>query len=252
MAQPRWSPGTFVWRELMTGDVDGARNFYAGLFGWTWKSQDMGPDGTYWLASNGDQQVCGVYAKTADMRGPSAWWSYVLVEDVDAAAQRCKAASGKVFREPMDIPHVGRFAVLADPWGAGFMPFRASREESPPPQGPPPVGAFCWETLVTPDVNGAVAFYGKVVGFGTGRTPNGEGTVFLAGDRSVADIQAARSGIPSYWATYVAVANAEASWDRAARLGGRIVVPRIDVPKVGTISVVADPDGATLGLFQPG
>jgi predicted enzyme related to lactoylglutathione lyase len=252
MAQPRWCPGTFVWRELMTGDVDGARNFYAGLFGWTWKSQDMGPDGTYWLASNGAQQVCGVYAKTADMVGPSAWWSYVLVEDVDAAVQRCRGAGGKVFREPMDIPIVGRFAVLADPWGAGLMPFRATHEESPPPQGPPPVGAFCWETLVTPDVNGAVAFYGKVVGFGAGRTPNGEGTVFMAGDRSVADIQAARSGIPSYWATYVAVANAEASRDRAARLGGRVVVPRIDVPRVGTISVVADPDGATLGLFQPG
>ncbi len=101
-------------------------------------------------------------------------------------------------------------------------------------------------------MNGAVAFYGKVVGFGTGRTPNGEGAVFMAGDTPVADIQPARPGTPSYWASYVAVANAEASRDRAARLGGRIVVPRIDVPKVGTISVVADPDGATLGLFQPG
>ncbi len=33
--------------------------------------------------------------------------------------------------------------------------------------------------------------------------------------------------------------------------GGRVLEPRIDVPEVGTIAVVADPAGAALGLFQP-
>jgi len=252
MAETRGSPGLFVWRELMTGDVDRARVFYAGLFGWTWNSQDMGPGGTYWLASNGGTQVCGAFAKTADIPGPSAWSSYALVEDVDAAARRCRSSGGKVLREPTDIPDVGRFAVLADPWGAVFLPFRASREESPPPQGRPPVGAFCWETLVTPDVKAAVTFYSQVIGFGTGPMPSGEGTVFTAGGAAVADLQPARAGSPSYWATYVAVASAEATRDRAVQLGGRVVVPRIDVPRVGTVSVIADPDGAALGLFQPG
>jgi predicted enzyme related to lactoylglutathione lyase len=181
---------------------------------------------------------------------PPAWSSYVLVDDVDAAAKRCAAAGGRVLRAPGDIPGVGRFAVLADPWGAVLQPFRAAGEESPPPAMPPPVGAFCWETLVTPEPAKAIAFYGKVIGFGTGRTPSGEGTVFTAGEAMVADVQPARPGGPSYWATYVAVEGAEASRDRAVRLGGKVVVPRIDVPKVGIVSVVADPSGAALGLFQ--
>jgi predicted enzyme related to lactoylglutathione lyase len=249
MAEPRWSAGMFVWRELMTDDVEGARRFYGELFGWTWKSESMGPEGTYWLASLGEKQVGGMMAKPRGVPMPSAWSSYVLVDDVDAATRRCTAAGGQVLKEPMDIPNVGRFAVLSDPWRAVFLPFRASGEES---EGParPGVGAFCWETLVTPDPAAAARFYGTVIGFGTGKTPSGEGTVFTAGEFPVADLQPARSGGPSYWATYVAVESAEASRDRAASLGGKVVVPRIDVPKVGIVAIIADPSGATLGLFQ--
>ncbi len=195
--------------------------------------------------------VGGAYLKSPGMQAHNGWSSYVLVDDVDAAARRAKEVGGKVVREPMDIPNVGRFAVVADPWGAVVQPFRSSAEGAPPPEGMPPVGTFCWETLITPDVKAAAAFYAKVVGFGTGKTPNGEGTVFTSGDTPVADLQPGRSGSPSYWATYVAVENAEASRDRAVRLGGQVMVPRVDVPQVGIISFVADPTGASLGLFQP-
>lgn len=252
MADPRWTPGMFVWRELMTDDVERARTFYGELFGWTWKGEQMGGGHVYWMASAGGRQVGGMMAKPPGPPMPNAWSSYVLVPDVDAAARRCSEAGGRVLKEPSDIPEVGRFAVLADPFGAVFFPFRPTSDESTPPPMPPPTGTFCWETLVTPDPARAIAFYGKVVGFGTGKTPSGEGSVFTAGDVMVADVQPARPGSPSYWATYVAVDGAEASRDRAARLGGRVLVPRIDVPKVGIVSVIADPSGAALGLFQPG
>jgi uncharacterized protein len=250
MADARWSPGMFVFRELMTDDVEGARRFYGELFGWTWKGEDMGPAGTYWLASRDGRYVCGLMGKPPGVPMPSAWGSYVLVDDVDAAAKRCEAAGGRVLKAPADIPDVGRFAVIADRWGAVVMPYRATGEESAPPQGRPAAGTFCWETLVTPDPAGAIAFYGKVLGFGTAPTPSGEGKVFTAGEAPVADIQPARPGGPTYWATYVAVDGAEASRDRAVNLGGKVIVPRIDVPKVGIVSVVADPAGAALGLFQ--
>lgn len=44
---------------------------------------------------------------------------------------------------------------------------------------------------------------------------------------------------------------AEAGRARAEKLGGRVLVPRIEVPEVGTIAVIADPTGAVLGLFEP-
>ncbi len=252
MSDPRWTQGMFVWRELMTDDVERARRFYAELFGWTWKGEEMGGGHTYWMASAGGRQVGGMMAKPPGTPMPNAWSSYVLVRDVEAAVRRCTEAGGRVLKEATDIPDVGRFAVLADPWGAAFLPIRPTSDESEPPPMPPPAGTFCWETLVTPDPAKAIGFYGKVLGLGTGKTPSGEGSVFTAGEFMVADVQPARAGGPSYWATYVAVDGAEASRDRAARLGGKVIVPRIDVPKVGIVSVVADPGGASLGLFQPG
>ncbi len=241
----------FVWRDLATDDLERARRFYGELFGWTWKGEEVGGGHAYWIASHAGRQVAGMMPKPPGPPIPTAWSSYVLVDDVDAAARRCAAAGGRVLREPGDIPDVGRFAVLSDPWGAVVFPFRAAGSESPPPAMPPPVGTFCWETLVTPDPAKAIAFYGKVIGFGTGRTPSGEGTVLTAGDAMVADVQPARPGGPSYWATYVAVDGAEATRDRAVRLGGKVIVPRVDVPKVGVVSFVADPSGAAVGLFEP-
>lgn len=250
MAGTAWSPGMFVWRELMTDDVEAAKAFYAALLGWTWKGEDMGPAGTYWMGSSGGSLVGGVMGKPPGTPAPTSWSSYVLVDDVDAAARRCSAAGGKVLREPADIPGVGRFAVLADRWGAVALPFRSEGGEGPPRQGRPAPGTFCWETLVTPDPKGAVAFYGEVIGFGSGPSPTGEGSVLVAGGEPVADVQPARPGEPSYWATYVAVTDALASRDRVPALGGKVIVPRIDVPKVGIVSVIADPTGGALGLFQ--
>jgi predicted enzyme related to lactoylglutathione lyase len=240
-----------VWRELVTDDVEGALRFYGGLFGWTWKGEDMGPAGTYWLASRDGRQLCGAMRTPPGPPMPSAWSSYALVEDVDAACARAASAGGEVLRAPADIPDVGRFAVVADPWGAAFLPFRAHREDDPPPQGLPPPGHFCWETLVTPDVAGAVAFYGRVLGHGTAKAPEGSAVILTAGGVPVADVQPAPPGVASHWATYVAVEGAEASRDRAAGLGGRVLIPRIDVPGVGTVAFVADPSDAFLGLFQP-
>ncbi len=252
MADARWTPGMFVWRELMTRDLEGARRFYGELFGWTWKGDQTGTAHEYWIASRDGRQLCGAMNVPPGVSMPPAWSSYVLVDDVDAAAKRCAAAGGRVLREPGDIPDVGRFAVVADPWGAVVFPYRASGGPSAPPPFPPPVGSFCWETLVTPEPAKAIAFYGKVLGLGTAPTPSGEGKVFTAGHAQVADVQPARPGGPSYWATYVRVEGAEASRDRAVRLGGKVIVPRVDVPKVGIVSFVADPAGAALGLFQPG
>jgi predicted enzyme related to lactoylglutathione lyase len=242
----------FAWRELLTDDDARARRFYGELLGWTWSGMDAGPDGTYWLALLGSQRVGGVMGRPAGVPGAPAWRSYVLVPDVDAAAARCQGAGGRVLYPPEDIPGVGRFAVLADPWGAVLQPFRAVGSESEPL--PPGAGVFCWETLVTPDPAAAAAFYGKVFGFATAQTQNGEGTMFTAGQggQAVADLQPAGAGGRPAWLTYVQGERAEATRDQAVRLGGKVLVPRIDVPQVGIVSMIADPSGAALGLFQPG
>ena len=43
--------GSFVWNELATSDVEGAKSFFGELLGWSFRDVDMG-QGTYTIVQN--------------------------------------------------------------------------------------------------------------------------------------------------------------------------------------------------------
>lgn len=110
--------GAFSWNELMTTDVEGARQFYQQLLGW--KLEDFADaKEPYTMASAGDIQTAGLMAIPAEAQGmPPMWGAYVTVDDVDASAAETEKLGGKVVLPVTDIPKVGRFCVIADPQGA--------------------------------------------------------------------------------------------------------------------------------------
>ncbi|WP_428558798.1 MAG: VOC family protein [Solidesulfovibrio sp. DCME] len=120
MDEPCCKNGFFSWNELMTTDVEGAKAFYAALLGWNLEDKPMPEMGmTYTLAKVGDAPVGGIMAMPPEAGTmPPIWGSYVSVADVDAAAQKAVELGGKVYKEPTDIPGVGRFCVIGDPQGA--------------------------------------------------------------------------------------------------------------------------------------
>lgn len=52
--------------------------------------------------------------------GPAHWAVFFEAADTDATVARAGELGGSVAFQPFDIPHVGRLAVLADPYGASF------------------------------------------------------------------------------------------------------------------------------------
>ncbi len=111
--------GAFSWSELSTGDTKKALSFYGKLFGWASEPMDMGPNGTYNVIKVGDTSIGGISAKPEGMeKMPAMWGCYVTVDDIDQTAKDCARLGGKVCMGPMDIPEVGRMAVLQDPEGA--------------------------------------------------------------------------------------------------------------------------------------
>ena len=109
--------GAFSWNELMTTDPAAAATFYGGLFGWTVK--EMGAEmGGYRVVSVGESGVGGIMGCPAGQPMPPQWGAYVTVDDVDATVARCSELGGKTLVPPMDVPTVGRMAVLQDPQGA--------------------------------------------------------------------------------------------------------------------------------------
>ena len=120
--------GTFGWNELMTTDVEAAKEFYSNVIGWTAHDVQFGNptvpakpgEPSYTLWTIGDQQVGGAMK----LEGPGMenlpphWMSYVNVADVDEVVEKVLANGGKVVAGPMDVEDIGRFYIIADPQGA--------------------------------------------------------------------------------------------------------------------------------------
>lgn len=112
--------GAFSWSELSCADPQAAGRFYAELFGWQLESMPM-PGGEYTLAKLNGQAIAGLMRcpdGDGAGAGAAAWGCYVTVDSVDVAVQRCTALGGTVLVPPMDVPTVGRMALLRDPQGA--------------------------------------------------------------------------------------------------------------------------------------
>ena len=113
--------GSFVWNELMTPDVEGAKAFYGKLFGWEGQTMTMpGPDGAEYTGFMLDGAPVGGALSPPAPSIPPHWMPYVRVEDVDAAEAMAVEAGGQVCKAAFDVPSVGRISVLQDPAGAVF------------------------------------------------------------------------------------------------------------------------------------
>jgi len=121
--------GGWLWNELHTNDVPNALRFYERVIGFSHKSVDMGPSGTYHILSKGGVDRGGA---TSYLRPgvPPHWLPYVFVDDVDATIARSRKQGATIEMNPDDIPGVGRIAVLKDPIGAALAVMKPAPRQS--------------------------------------------------------------------------------------------------------------------------
>jgi len=117
-------------------------------------------------------------------------------------------------------------------------------------------GRFAWYELITTDTAGARAFYAAVVGWGVldASTPDLAYNLFTAEGAEVSGLMdlpehARKMGATPRWMGYVPVRDVDATADRIKRLGGAVYVPPTE-SNIGRISVIADPQTATLALVR--
>lgn len=114
-------------------------------------------------------------------------------------------------------------------------------------------GDFIWYELMTPDPEAALAFYGAVVGWTARDTgPDGDYRVLSADGVDVAGVMRLPDGAPAPggWLAYVGVDDVDAAAASVQTLGGAIHMPAWDVPEVGRMALVADPQGAPFYLMR--
>jgi predicted enzyme related to lactoylglutathione lyase len=116
----------FVWHELYVPSSEAAIEFYTNALDFGTATMPMGEMGDYTMLTRDGQPICGVMATTgSNMEGvPPHWSTFLAVDDVDARIAKVEELGGKLMHGPMDIPTVGRMALIADPQGAHIWLFK--------------------------------------------------------------------------------------------------------------------------------
>ena len=248
---------SFVWYELMTSDLTAAETFYKGVVGWA--TQDAGMPEPYTMVLAGGRAIGGLMTipeEARKMGAPPCWVGYIGVPDVDAAAARVQAAGGALHRAPDDIPGVGRFAVVADPQGAGFMLFKGNMDEAPPAPPPGTAGTVGWHELHAGDGASAWDFYAGQFGWTKDSAmdmgPMGLYQLFCTGGEAVGGMMTKVPEMPvAAWLYYFNVDAIDAAAQRVTSAGGKVVNGPMEVPGGQWIINATDPQGAMFALVAP-
>lgn len=115
-------------------------------------------------------------------------------------------------------------------------------------------GAFSWNELSTPDPKAATEFYGGLFGWRFETMDMGQGPYYVVkvGDTSVAGMMApppGAEGMPPCWGSYVTVADCDATVGKAQQLGAKLLAGPFNVPSVGRMAVLQDPQGAVIQVM---
>lgn len=255
----RHPEGLIGWTDLMTTDVESARSFYEGLFGWTSEilPTPMGVDYTQFRL--GGDVVCGMGPVPPDALAagmPSMWTSYALVSDADATCAAAEAAGGTVTMPVMDVMDQGRMAMITDPGGGTLGLWQPMKHEGAEVFNAP--GSMTWNEISTRALQPVMDFYSSVFGWRWTEDPPGGGYWVCNLDTKAGDdpsnggAMAVPSGVPdempSMWFTYFRVDDVAQTIERARELGGSVSFDTMPMGP-GEGAGLIDPTGAMFNVI---
>lgn len=242
--------GTFVWEELITSDVAGAREFYGALFGWKFEEGEMPDGGPYVMFGPSEQKIGGLMSREGV---PLHWATYVGVDSADDAAAKAIELGATVLAEPFEVPGVGRMAVIQDPTGPVIQVWESIGGEGNPPEAVH--GTVAWREVRTPNIDKALSFYTEWLGWISEASDMGEFVyhVFHKGELPVAGAMGLfgdMANIPPHWAVTFNVDDVAATVAKAKELGAELQMAPDDIPGVGTFAAMQDPQGVSFGIMK--
>jgi uncharacterized protein len=239
--------GKFVWHEQVSADPKQAQEFYTQLFGWGTETFKPGEIDYTMISAGGKNH--GGFSTAMEGAPPPHWLGHVRVDDVDATIEKAKNEGGELAAGPFEMDEVGKIAIISDPQGAYVSLYQPGPDSEATGEG-----VFVWDELGTTDVDAAQRFYEAVFGWTTSDMGADYGgyRIFNVGETGIAGLMSLpEPSIPPHWQPYVAVDDPDATVAKATELGGTTLMEPMDVPKVGRIAVLKDPQGATFGIIRP-
>lgn len=250
-------PGSVCSVDVSSTDLAGSRDFYRGLFGWTYQVLSHPGRERQTIALCGGRPVAGL-AEAAVPPGHSPTWTlYLASANVIRTAQLLRRWGGQLLAGPMTVPGRGRVFIGVDPTGAeiGFcQPTRLWRFHGTDP------GSLYWAELDTWDGARADAFFADLFGYRQQQIGDGINVDYVTWSTDE-EAMLGRLGMREGWADpdrtarwmlHFAVESrigVDAAAHRVLALGGRVDSDPYDT-EMGRIARVSDPSGAAFALID--
>jgi len=247
------TPGRFIWHELLTSDPDAAIPFYERVIGWTMMPWDQDP--SYRMFAWNDVPMAGLMRLPEEARAggaPPHWLSYVSVRDLDATVAEAVRLGAMTYVDAMDIPSVGRIAVLGDPQRAVFGLYEPAAGHGTDEIG---LGDFSWHELAADDWKSAWEFYRALFGweydaqFDMG--PMGIYWMFRrpGSTRVLGGMFDRPPEVPvAHWLPYIHVPSAHEAAKLVSATGGTVLNGPMEVPGGDYVAQFQDPQGAVIAV----
>lgn len=246
---PFQTHGAISWSEYLSADVDRSLAFFQNLVGWQTSEMQM-ENGIYYVLKVGDTNAAGLMACPPGV--PPCWCFYVTLKDIKGWIE----AKQPDITVPLSDTMVGPFAGFTDPQGAylSVIQYHDTEDSS----GVDSVmaafmkqGHFAWFELQTTDPVTAADYYADLFGWTIEEQPIPSGTyhrISVNGAAIGGIMSSVAPDVPPHWSAYVSVDDVDAVQAKAEALGATITAPAFDVPNVGRLMHLLDPDGVPLAF----
>ena len=250
-----YEQGQFAWVDLVARDMAEAREFYGKLFGW--ESVDIDTQGgpPYAQFHLQGKTVAGIGQMNEAMLQkslPANWNSYINVKDIAAVCEKVTELGGKVIVPVMKVVHAGSLAFIQDPTGAQVGLWQKGEHFGA--DVTQDFHCFCWNELLTRDIEMARDFYGRLFDWEFSdytATDSKYYVVHQHGEENsgLMEMDQRWGDMPPRWMVYFAVQSVDMMVDQVRQLGGFVHVHPFDIPE-GRFAIVSDAQGASFDLVE--
>jgi predicted enzyme related to lactoylglutathione lyase len=244
--------GGVVWSEYAATDVEVAKRFLCGLFGWEFRTKHFGKEGGYttFFIRDGSRtrDVAGLLC-LSDLDGAGSrgsWMPVMRVQSVDTVTAKSCELGATILAPPTGFSGLDRHAILAGPSGITYALFDA--RDGHVWRGP---GCVRWSELRVTDPSKTALFCWQTFGWLAESVRDVDWSlrvVFMHGGERILSMCKATQGEMSRCLPCVETDDLDAAVTRAVELGGTLVERRDDDPIHGRCARITDPLGEGLML----
>ncbi len=249
-----FQPGKFIWADLVSSDPEASIEFYTAVFGWEIK-QTGNAEETYYHVSNNGKLIAGIVPRTSDDTSDkkALWVGHISTPDIHAATTTAENLGAHLALAPKEFGQRGLHAIIRDPQGAVIGLLQSSSGD--PVDNEAGDGPWAWAQLFSTNPTKATAFYTDVFAYETKaitETSNDNDYLLRSQNTARASIAPLPASLPQRdrWVGFINVDNLKITLAKSTELGARVIYPPREQMLNGRLAIIADPNGALLGLIE--